>query len=170
VVGFSRAGFCTFELIPHRLFVALRSSFKRFRSCFCDCIHPQSPSIHYTSDQTLPLTKHHKTQPDLTPTTSSSSTHQPTNATHPPTMCFHKYTHYLKCTTHVPLHTHMCPKNVAEDISRVIFCENYRAIRVNANEVCPFCSPADKAKSPGAGRRAGGSQEAYPSPARTVTP
>jgi hypothetical protein len=47
-------------------------------------------------------------------------------------MCFHKYTHYLKCTTHVPLHTHMCPKNVAEDISRVIFCENYRAIRVNA--------------------------------------
>jgi hypothetical protein len=79
VVVFGRADFCTFELIPHRLFVLLGSSFKRFRSCFCDCIHPQSPSIHYTSDQTLPLTKHHKTQPDLTPTTSSSTTHPPTN-------------------------------------------------------------------------------------------
>jgi hypothetical protein len=64
----------------------------------------------------------------------------------------------------------MCPKNVTEDISRVIFCENYRAIRVNANEVCPFCSPADKTKSPGASRLAGVSQEAYPSPARTITP
>jgi hypothetical protein len=85
-------------------------------------------------------------------------------------MCFHKYTHYLRCTTHVPLHTHMCPKNVTEDVSRVIFCENYRAIRVNANEVCPFCSPADKAKLPGSGRLAGVSQEAYPSPAKTVTP
>ena len=33
-------------------------------------------------------------------------------------MCYHKYTHYLKCTTHVPLHTHVCPKNVADDASR----------------------------------------------------
>jgi len=84
-------------------------------------------------------------------------------------MCFHQYTHYLKCTTHVPLHTHVCPKNVADDISRVIFCENYKAIRVNANQVCPFCSPADKAKAGTAGR-GGVIQEAYPSPARTVTP
>jgi len=87
-------------------------------------------------------------------------------------MCFHQYTHYQKCTTHVPLHTHVCPKNVADDISRVIFCENYKAIRVNANEVCPFCSSTDKAKAiPGGNRAAAGaSQQAYPSPARTVTP
>lgn len=84
-------------------------------------------------------------------------------------MCFHQYTHYLKCTTHVPLHTHVCPKNVADDISRVIFCENYKAIRVDANQVCPYCSLADKAKAATAGR-GGVSQEAYPSPARTVTP
>lgn len=86
-------------------------------------------------------------------------------------MCFHKYTHYLKCATHVPLHTHVCPKNVTEDISRVIFCENYRAVRVNANEVCPFCSPADKDKGAGVARLAASkSQAAYPSPASTVTP
>jgi hypothetical protein len=86
-------------------------------------------------------------------------------------MCYHKYTHYLKCATHVPLHTHVCPKNVAEDISRVIFCENYRAVRVNANEVCPYCSPADKGKGAGVARLAAStSQAAYPSPASTVTP
>ena len=87
-------------------------------------------------------------------------------------MCFHQYTHYLQCTTHVPLHTHVCPKNAADDISRVIFCENYKAIRVNANELCPFCSPAEKAKgkAKAAVVRGGVSQEAYPSPARTVTP
>ena len=83
-------------------------------------------------------------------------------------MCFHQYTHYLKCTTHVPLHTHVCPKNAADDISRVIFCENYKAIRVNINEVCPFCSSVDKAKA--ATGKGGVSQLAYPSPARTVTP
>jgi hypothetical protein len=85
-------------------------------------------------------------------------------------MCFHQYTHYLKCTTHVPLHTHVCPKNAADDISRVIFCENYKAIRVNVNEVCPFCSPADKANAAAKTGRGGVSQQAYPSPARTVTP
>jgi hypothetical protein len=85
-------------------------------------------------------------------------------------MCFHQYTHYLKCTTHVPLHTHVCPKNAGDEISRVIFCENYKAIRVNVNEVCPFCSPADKAKAAVKTGRGGVSQEAYPSPARTVTP
>lgn len=85
-------------------------------------------------------------------------------------MCFHKYTHYPKCATHVPLHTHICPKNVTEDISRVIFCENYRAVRVNANEVCPFCSPEDKGKGAGVTRMATSSQPAYPSPASTVTP
>jgi len=92
-------------------------------------------------------------------------------------MCFHKYTHYIKCATHVPLHTHICPKNVTEDISRVIFCENYRAVRVNANEVCPFCSPAADKGSKGstagvAAARvvASTSQAAYPSPASTVTP
>lgn len=86
-------------------------------------------------------------------------------------MCFHKYTHYLKCATHVPLHTHVCPKNVTEDISRVIFCENYRAVRVNANEVCPFCSPADKGKGASIARlSASTTQAAYPSPASTVTP
>jgi hypothetical protein len=98
----------------------------------------------------------------------SSLLEQRTNTTE---MCFHKYTHYLKCATHVPLHTHMCPKNATEDISRVIFCENYRAVRVNANEVCPFCSPADKGKGAGVARLAAStSQAAYPSPASTVTP
>lgn len=85
-------------------------------------------------------------------------------------MCFHKYTHYLKCTTHVPLHTHVCPKNVTEDISRVIFCENYRAIRVNANEICPFCSTVEKGKAADIGRVAAATRNAYPSPANTGTP
>jgi len=85
-------------------------------------------------------------------------------------MCFHKYTHYLKCTTHVPLHTHVCPKNVTEDISRVIFCENYRAIRVNANEICPFCSTVEKGKAADVGRVAAATRNAYPSPANTGTP
>lgn len=89
-------------------------------------------------------------------------------------MCFHKYTHYQKCTAHVPLHTHMCPKNITEDVSRVIFCENYRAIRVNASETCPFCAVAESKKKSKASAvqqaaRVSG-QAAYPSPADTVTP
>lgn len=88
-------------------------------------------------------------------------------------MCFHKYTHYLKCTLHIPLHTHVCPKNVADDASRVIFCENYQAIRVDLNEACPFCTRSQQksnAAAPAIGRTNAKSQDAYPSPAHTVTP
>jgi hypothetical protein len=64
------------------LFVLLRSSFERFRSYFFNCVRPQSPSIHYNTNQSLPLTKHHKIQPNLTPTT--STTNQPPQ---PPKQC-----------------------------------------------------------------------------------
>jgi len=57
----------------------------------------------------------------------------------PFTMCYHKYTHYHACTKHVPIHTHLCPKNVTEDATRVIFCEDYRTDQVTLTERCPYC-------------------------------
>ncbi|KAL9527539.1 hypothetical protein SMMN14_08532 [Sphaerulina musiva] len=56
-------------------------------------------------------------------------------------MCYHKYTHYTHCGEHIPMHTHMCPKNITEDQTRVIFCEDYQAVRVEANADCPHCEP-----------------------------
>lgn len=54
-------------------------------------------------------------------------------------MCYHKYTHYPHCDQHIPMHTHMCPKNITDDQTRVIFCEDYQAIRVEARSGCPHC-------------------------------
>lgn len=85
-------------------------------------------------------------------------------------MCFHKYTHYLKCKTHVPLHTHVCPKNIHEDISRVIFCENYKTTREDKDEPCPFCLVPEKTQRLNDRKVAPSKSDAYPSPARTVTP
>ena len=100
-------------------------------------------------------------------------------ASHVLTMCFHQYTHYNDCKAavkHVPMHTHLCEKNVTEDETRVIFCENYDTVRVNAPGPCPFC-PARSLASQTQGAQ-GTDREAslkaraasYPSPPNTATP
>lgn len=82
-------------------------------------------------------------------------------------MCHQKYTHFSTCSKHVPIHTHstslpspssissrviivlmscvytVCPKNITEDITRIIFCEDYQTARIHSNEVCPYCPPRD---------------------------
>jgi hypothetical protein len=67
-------------------------------------------------------------------------------------MCYHEYTHYRACNTHIPIHVHACPKNFTQDASRVIFCEDYKTIKVTLAEPCPYCTPRSApAPSPGSG-------------------
>ena len=91
---------------------------------------------------------------------------QPADATHQssPTMCYHEYTHYITCTEHIPIHTHTCPKNVSDDPSRVIFCEDYKTVRLRSNDLCPHC-PSRAATPPRSSPRSG-----YPTPPMTGTP
>jgi len=89
-------------------------------------------------------------------------------------MCYHRYTHFANCATHIPLHTNACPKNVEGEASRVIFCADYKAIQFVSDQACPFCSPSTsvgRVKSPrGIMEGKSGGQEAYPSPKRTASP
>ncbi|TKA29419.1 hypothetical protein B0A54_16303 [Friedmanniomyces endolithicus] len=70
-------------------------------------------------------------------------------------MCYHKYTHFNACSLHVPIHTHMCQKNLTEDATRVIFCEDYRTVRLRLQQKCPHCPPS--LASPGSTWSMGGS-------------
>lgn len=81
-------------------------------------------------------------------------------------MCYHKYTHYQTCALHVPMHTHMCPKNVTEDATRVIFCEDYQTMQVRLAQACPYCTP----RSANANMSTGTAKQAYPTPPKTGTP
>ncbi|KAK5110175.1 hypothetical protein LTR62_006171 [Meristemomyces frigidus] len=56
-------------------------------------------------------------------------------------MCYHKYVHYGPCKQHIPFHTHVCPKNLNHDGTRVIFCEDYQTVQVVLREGCPHCTP-----------------------------
>lgn len=82
-------------------------------------------------------------------------------------MCYHKYTHFKGCATHIPMHTHTCPKNFNEDATRVIFCEDYRTVQLRLPEPCPFCPPRSPAATLGI---EGTKQPPYPTPPKTVTP
>lgn len=81
-------------------------------------------------------------------------------------MCYHKYTHYHSCTAHVPMHTHLCPKNVTEDATRVIFCEEYRTVQSRLPGPCPYCTPRTAAVNLAVATN----KLAYPTPPKTVTP
>jgi hypothetical protein len=61
----------------------------------------------------------------------------------------------------------MCPKNIIEDQTRVIFCEDYQTYRVDAKVACPHCderlaSVTTSAPSP--------ARPAYPTPPKTDSP
>ncbi|KAK3067707.1 hypothetical protein LTR53_015262 [Teratosphaeriaceae sp. CCFEE 6253] len=92
-------------------------------------------------------------------------------------MCYHKYTHYGACKRHIHLHTHLCPKNVNDDQTRVLFCEDYTTVRVQLQDRCPHCSPRRSTASPASltlstGSRSGlgGLGLGYPTPPKTNTP
>ncbi|EMC98627.1 hypothetical protein BAUCODRAFT_376140 [Baudoinia panamericana UAMH 10762] len=56
-------------------------------------------------------------------------------------MCYHRYTHYPGCNKHTPMHVHMCGKNVNEDLTRVLYCEDYCTVQLEVETACPHCGP-----------------------------
>lgn len=120
--------------------------------------HPIDPSYRYREPSTNscePL--HDTTQP---------ATFSILRLTQDSTMCYHKYTHYASCIEHVPMHTHLCPKNLTEDLTRVIFCEDYQAVRSSTNSPCPYCLPRSTVTTP----TTASGRYAYPTPPKTATP
>ncbi|TKA81295.1 hypothetical protein B0A55_02861 [Friedmanniomyces simplex] len=90
-------------------------------------------------------------------------------------MCYHKYTHYNACKAHIPMHTHMCQKNITEDATRVIFCEDYRTVQLRLKQSCPHCRPRSASSellmsSGGHGGMGGMNGVEYPTPPKTGTP
>jgi len=81
-------------------------------------------------------------------------------------MCYHKYTHYQSCAAHVPIHTHICPKNIMQDATRVIFCEDYRTVQLKLPDPCPYCTPRTAAANMMATATTTRKQD-YPTPPKT---
>ncbi|KXS94436.1 hypothetical protein AC578_3542 [Pseudocercospora eumusae] len=81
-------------------------------------------------------------------------------------MCYHEYTHFPRCEVHVPMHTHMCPKNVMNDQTRAIFCEDYQIVQVKTTYSCPHCEIAQSVTTP----TSSNGRLAYPTPPKTGTP
>lgn len=82
-------------------------------------------------------------------------------------MCYHQYTHFQSCRSHIPIHTHICPNNVTDDPTRVIFCSNYETFQIWLNEACPFCTQKTSSIS---NCTMSVAKQAYPSPRQTISP
>lgn len=82
-----------------------------------------------------------------------------------------RYTHFPGCDIHRPMHAHICDKNLLESESRVIFCEDYRVIRIDAPIPCPHCEKeAEEAADATTPSSPKNSRNAYPTPPKTSTP
>ena len=60
-------------------------------------------------------------------------------------MCYQEYTHFGACEKHIAMHIHICPKNLTESPSRVIFCEDYEIFRIYLDKICNYCQVEEAA-------------------------
>lgn len=164
-------------VLHHAITTATRASLRlksdTYLTNYCELSVSATPGL--TVDYSLPKDRHQRHDtPRLATSLYSRTEHISIGPHSGPSlstnhiMCYHKYTHYSHCNNHIPMHTHMCPKNITEDQTRVIFCEDYQAVRVEAKADCPHCDVHQHRSATTPTSSTG--RQGYPTPPKTATP